>query len=82
MFAFLYLLFVNSHTEFMGFDKLNYYFIIKTSPFSCTMTDKTAVLVTDAYLGYHGLKEEYAGHAVNHSQKAYKRYIFYTKTVE
>ena len=45
--------------------------------------DKTAVLVTDAHLGYVGLGQEYAGHeSVNHSISEYKRDIFYTNTVE
>lgn len=45
--------------------------------------DTTAVIVTDAHLGYVGLKDEYARHeAVNHSESEYKRDIFYTNTVE
>jgi hypothetical protein len=45
--------------------------------------DTTAVIVTDAHLGYVGLNLEYAGHeSVNHSQSEYKRDIFFTNTVE
>ena len=45
--------------------------------------DNTAVVVTDAHLGYQGLKDEFAGHeSVNHSLSEYKRDIFYTNTVE
>jgi transposase-like protein len=45
--------------------------------------DKTALVVTDTHLSYHGLNMEYAGHEmVNHSQGQYTNGIFYTNTVE
>lgn len=45
--------------------------------------DKSAILVTDAHLGYQGLHLEYAKHeTVNHSIQEYKRDIYYTNSIE
>ncbi len=45
--------------------------------------DKTAIVYTDAHLGYIGLGDEYAGHdAVNHSIMEFKRGDVYTNSVE
>ena len=45
--------------------------------------DKSAVLITDAHIGYVGLGDEYEGHeSVNHKEGQYKKGIFYTNTVE
>ncbi len=45
--------------------------------------DKTAVILTDAFKSYIGLKKEYKDHhVVNHSKKEYVRGIVHTNTVE
>lgn len=44
---------------------------------------KDAIIMTDAHLGYIGLRDEFAGHeAVNHSIKEYKRGEAHTNSVE
>jgi len=45
--------------------------------------DKSAILVTDAHLGYQGLDIEYAAHeTVNHDAGEYKRDIWHNNTIE
>ena len=45
--------------------------------------EKTATVMTDAHLGYIGLRNEFAGHeAVNHSIQEYKRGLAHTNSVE
>jgi transposase-like protein len=45
--------------------------------------ERTAIVVTDSHLSYHGLGQEYADHqTVNHAAQEYKRGIYYTNSVE
>lgn len=44
---------------------------------------KSAVIISDAHLGYVGLSQEYVGHfSVNHNEGEFRRGLVYTNSVE